>query len=352
MSLSFREPIRVGIVGLGRAGWGMHCPELDKYPELYKITAVCDPLKDRRDLVTAKYPGCRAYRRFEDLLADTDVELVDIATRSEDHVEHALKALKSRRWVNLEKPISLDYDNALVLRAASIKAGNKLFIRHNRRFEPAFVHIREIIASGILGEIHTIRLTRGGFSRRDDWQTVKRCGGGQLLNWGPHLIDQALQFLDSPPVRIWSDLKRVAAMGDAEDTVRIIMRNLQGLTVDLEIGGGRVIPVPDYVVSGEKGELTAKGDTITLKYLDPKHRLPRRRASVRTPPLGSFGSPDNLKWIEEQIAVAPQAPAGTSLVWEHLAGAIRLNRAYPITVDQAVDVMKIISLARKDSSFA
>lgn len=352
MSLSFREPIRVGIVGLGRAGWGMHCPELDKYPELFRITAVCDPLKERRDLVTEKYPDCRTYRRYDDLLADTDIELIDIATRSEDHVEHTLKALKTRRWVNLEKPISLDYDNALVLRAASIKASNKLFVRHNRRFEPAFVHIREIIASGILGEIHTIHLNRGGFSRRDDWQTVKRCGGGQLLNWGPHLIDQALQFLDSPPVRIWSDLKRVAAMGDAEDTVRIIMRNLQGLTVDLEVGCGRIIPVPDYIVSGSKGELTAKGSTITLKYLDPKHRLPRRRASVRTPPLGGFGSPDNLKWIEEQIQVAPQGPSGTTLVWEHLAGAIRLNKTYSISIDQAVDVMKIISLARKDSSFA
>ncbi len=349
---SFREPIRVGLVGLGRAGWGMHCPELEKYPELFQIIAVCDPLKDRRDLVTAKYPGCRAYRRYEDLLLDGDIELVDIATRTEDHVEHALKALKTGRWVNLEKPISTDYDQALVLRAASIKAGNKLFVRHNRRFEPAFTHVSEIIDSGILGEIHTVRLRRGGFSRRDDWQTVKRCGGGQLLNWGPHLIDQALLFLGSPPVRIWSDLKRVTAMGDAEDTVHIIMRNLGGLTVDLEISGGRALPVPDYTVSGEKGELSATGDILTLKYLDPKHRLPRRRASVRTPPLGSFGSPDNLKWIEEQVPVAPAAPASMTLIWEHLANAIRLNKPYPITLDQAVDVMKIISLARKDSSFA
>ena len=352
MSVLFREPIRVGIVGLGRAGWGMHCPELDKYPELFKITAVCDPLKERRDLVTARYPKCRAYRLYDDLLADTDIELFDIATRSEDHVEHTLKALKTKRWVNLEKPISIDYETALVLRAASIKAGNKLFIRHNRRFETAFVHIREIIASRILGEIHTIRLNRGSFSRRDDWQTVKRCGGGQLLNWGPHLIDQALQFLDTPPVRIWADLKRVAAMGDAEDTVRIIMRNLAGLTVEIDISGSRVLPVPDYIVSGNKGELTSKGNTITLKYLDPKHRRPRRRASVRTPPLGSFGSPDDLKWIEQQLPVAPKDPASTTLVWEHLANAIRLNKPYPISMDQAVEVMKIISLARKDSNFA
>ena len=352
MTPSFREPIRVGIVGLGRAGWGMHCQELDNYPDLFRIAAVCDPLKDRRDLVAARYPNCRTYRRFEDLLLDGDVELVDIATRSEDHVAHAVKALKTGRWVNLESPISLDADQALVLRAASIRAGNKLFIRLNRRFEPAFVHVCEIIASGILGEIHTIRLRRGAYSRRDDWQTVQRCGGGQLLGEGPHLIDQALQMLGSSPVRMWSDLKRVAAMGDAEDTVSIIMRNLAGLTVDLEISGGRVIPVPAYTVSGEKGELTATDEVITLKYVDPQHAAPRRRASVRTPPLGDGGSMDDLQWIEKQLPVAPQAPAGRTLIWEHLANAIRLNKPYPVTLDQAVDVMRIISLVRKDSAFA
>ena len=119
MSVSFREPIRVGIVGLGRAGWGMHCPELEKYPELFTITAVCDPLKERRDLVTAKYPKCRAYRLYDDLLADTDIELIDIATRSDDHFEHGLAALKARRWVLLEKPLALDYDEAIKLRTAA-----------------------------------------------------------------------------------------------------------------------------------------------------------------------------------------------------------------------------------------
>ncbi len=352
MTPSFREPIRVGVVGLGRAGWGMHCPELDQYPDLFRITAVCDPLKERRDLAATRYRNCRAYRRFEDVLLDGDVELIDIATRSEDHVAHAVKALKSGRWVNLECPISLEFDQALVLRAASIKAGNKLFARHNRRFEPAFTHVCEIIASGVLGTIHTIRLRRGAFSRRDDWQTVQRCGGGQLLSGGPHLIDQALQLLGASPVRMWSDLKRVAAMGDAEDTVSIIMRNLAGLTVDLEISGGRALPIPAYTVSGDKGELSATDEIITLRYLNPNHNAPRRRASVRTPPLGDFGSPDNLKWIEEQIPVLPASPAGPTLIWEHLANAIRLNKPYPVTLDQAVDVMRIISHARKDSAFA
>ena len=91
-----RPPIRIGIAGLGRAGLEMHCPELAQIPELFKIIAVCDPVKERRDLALERLPDVRTYRRYEDLLADPEVELVDIATRSDEHAAHAVQALKTR----------------------------------------------------------------------------------------------------------------------------------------------------------------------------------------------------------------------------------------------------------------
>lgn len=351
MSVTYREPIRIGIVGLGRAGWGMHCRELESLPALYRIVAVCDPLKDRRDLAVARY-GCRAYRRYEDLLADGEIELIDIATRSDDHLAHAVAALKTRKWVNVETPMCLNYEEALVLRAAAIKAGNRLFVRHNERFDPGFLHVREIIRSGILGEVYDIKLRRGDFQRRDDWQTVNRCGGGQLLNSGPQVIDHAQQLLGAPAVRIFSDLKRVAAMGDAEDYVRIVMRSADRLTVDLEISGGRVMNEPECLATGTQGALSLAGGTVNLRYLDPRQKRARRRASVRTPPLAGFETPDSLSWVVESMPVAPKASGGTTVIWEHLAAAIRLNKPYPVTLDEAVDVMRIIALVRKDASFA
>ncbi len=345
-----RGPIRIGLVGLGRAGMGMHIPELARYPEQFKIVAVCDTAKDRRDQAVRQL-GCRAYRSYAGLLEDADVELVDIATRSDDHFEHALAALKTRHWVLLEKPMTLDYESALKLRAASIRSGNKLFVRHNRRFEPGFQQVRDLIASGILGEIYDVRLRRGGFQRRDDWQAVKRCGGGQLLNWGPHVIDQALQFLGTPPVNLFSRLKRVAAVGDAEDYVRIILCNSNELTVDLEISGGRILPEPECLVTGRRGALSLSGATVHLRYLDPERKLPRRRASVRTPKLGGFGSAETLPWIERDVAVAETETASMHALWHHLHAAIRRNKPFPVTLDQAVEVMRVIDAARKDTPF-
>lgn len=349
-----RPPIRVGIVGLGRAGLEMHVPELLQMPELFKIIAVCDTIKDRKDAVIEKIPDCRSYRRLEDILADPDVELVDIATRSDEHAAHVLEALKTKKWVNIERPFCCDYEQAMMLRAASVKAGNRLLVRHNYRYEPAFVQVKEVIESGILGTVYDIKLRRGTFNRRDDWQTVKRCGGGAALAWGPAFIDQALDLLGAPPVKVWADLKRVAALGDSEDFVHLVMRNISGMTVDLEISGGRIGRVPQFTVTGTKGEFTVYPDETEghLKILDRKHPLGRRRSSVRVPELGSFGTPEMLHWEEIKVPIEPKADCGMTLIWIHVFNTIRENKPYPITLDTAIETMRLISLIKKESAFA
>jgi predicted dehydrogenase len=152
------------------------------------------------------------------------VELISIATRSPDHTAQALKALATGKYVFLEKPIALTYADARKLKKASEKYPGKLFLRHNRRYEAPFNHIREIIASGVLGDIYEVKLHRHGYQRRNDWQTIMACGGGQLNNWGPHIIDHALRFLDSPVANIWSDLKKINNELDALEWHRISIK--------------------------------------------------------------------------------------------------------------------------------
>ena len=188
------KPIKMGIAGCGRAGWGMHKTELQSHGRKFQVVAACDPDPKRRELMAGEY-GCPTYSKIEDLIADPSVELVDIATRSPEHTAHAIMALRAGKKVFLEKPIALSLSEAKKLEKVAAKFPGALFIRHNRRFEPTFQHVREIIDSGLLGEVYEIKLRRQGFGRRDDWQTILKCGGGQLLNWGPHLVDHALRFL-------------------------------------------------------------------------------------------------------------------------------------------------------------
>ncbi len=352
MSKQKIEPIRVGIVGCGRAGWNMHPSEMATHGRKFKIVAACDLSKERRDMMADKF-GCATYRKIEDLLADPGVELVSICSRSPDHVQHAILALKAGRKVFLEKPIALSFSEAGKLRRAIAKHPDQLYIRHNRRFEPCFQHVREIIDSGILGDVYEIKLRRQQYQFRNDWQTLIKCGGGQLLNWGPHLIDHALRFLDGKVDSVWSDLRNIAAAGDAEDHVHIILKGGNGnRVVDVEISGGVAIAEPVYIVFGDKGTLTSDEKTIKLRYLDPKKNKPRNRAKVGTPPLnGGFGGEIKAKWIEKEIPVKPKSKCNMNSIWGHLYATIRDGVPFPITLEESMQVMEIISLARKGTQF-
>lgn len=344
--------IKVGIWGAGRAGYGMHIGEISKFPELFEIVAVCDILPDHCEEFAKKVEGVKTYSDGADLLADPDVELVSIATRSPDHTPHAIQALEAGKIVFLEKPIALTYEEALKLKEASEKYPGKLFCRHNRRFEPAFVHIREILAAGTIGDVYEVKLRRHGYQRRNDWQTIIGCGGGQLNNWGPHIVEHSLRFLDSPVAEIWSDLKKIAAVGDAEDHLKIVLKGENGRIVDMEISGGAAIKEPEYIIFGTKGALTCDGKEIKLKYINPEQELAEIKALPDTPPIhGSFGNTETLDWIEETLEVAPSCGCDTFNIWEHLYKAIREGVEFPISIDEAVEVVRVTDVVKSNSEF-
>lgn len=338
------KPIKLGIIGIGRAGWGMHCKELIGKENKFKIVAACDLIVSRREKMKEKY-GCRTYERIEDLITDPDVELVDIATSSCDHFEHAVMAIEAGKDVFLEKPMTMTYEEAVILKnMTSDEKSPNLYIRHNRRFEPGFIKVKEIMASGVLGNVYQIKLARQSFGRRDDWQTIQKFGGGQLLNWGPHIIDHSLRFLEDEIECFFSDCKNVISVGDSEDNIKIVFKGKSGLIVDMEISGGVAISSPEYQVYGDRGSLILQQDEIQLKYIDPKCELIEKVADSGTPGE-TFGAPENIQWVEENFTIDSN---DISHIWNELYMAIREGSEFPISMDEALRVMKIITQVKEN----
>ena len=345
------KPIRVGIVGLGRIGMSSHKDAYRKNPDKFQVVAACDLIPERYKKFEAIF-GCHTYDNIEDLIADPEVELIDIATRSNDHYKHAKMALLAGKSVLLEKPFCETYAEAKELvKIASQPQGPRIFIRHNRRFETGFLKINEIIDSGILGQVYEVRLARNGYQRRDDWQTIKEFGGGQLLNWGPHIVDHSLRFCGGGYEAMFADIKRVAAVGDAEDHIKLVFKGVNGRVVDMEISGGVSQKVPEYMIYGTRGSLTCAGSTITMKYLDPEYDLPEIKANPETPVEGAdYGSRHPLPWVEETVSIAGQDD--TWRLWDYLYESFRNNKPYPITHDQALAVVKVLEDAKIGTEFA
>lgn len=343
------KKIKVGIWGLGRAGAGMHAKEIELHNDVLEIAAVCDIDAARAEEYGKKY-NVPFYSDPEKFLENKDMDLVAVATYSLDHVRHTCQAMEAGFYAIIEKPIAISRAIAEELVVVDKKYPGKLFVRQNRRFESAFQHVREIIASGILGKIHTIKLCRNGFSRRNDWQTLLSTGGGQLNNWGPHLIDHALQFLNYEVESVWSELKLIAAQGDAEDCVKIILRGKDGLTVDIEIFGGNALPDNVYEVYGSRGALSSANESeLKLRYIDPDYELKPFPVQPGHPDEFNFADNAQIPWRNETIPTAPKLAVNLNSFYRAVAESILNGTEYPVTLAEALAIVEICDIVKSQS---
>src|SRR5262249_46726150 len=116
------EPVRVGIAGQGRSGWGIHARTLQTMPEHFRVGAVADPLAARQE-EARRTLGCRAYGDLDGLLGDDAVEVVVVSVPNRLHAAYSQAALAAGRHVVCEKPFALSVADADATIAAAQRAG-------------------------------------------------------------------------------------------------------------------------------------------------------------------------------------------------------------------------------------
>ena len=342
--------IKVGIVGLGRAGIGMHSSELAEYPDRFAIAAACDHAKERLENLPERFKGAKLYTDYSEMLQDDNVELVSIATRHPEHVPMALQALEAGKYVNIDKPYALNNREMAQLAEADKKYPGRIFLRHNRRYEAPFQKAMKLIATGVLGEINTVKLYRSvGYCRRNDWMTMTEFGGGLFTNWGPHIIDQALQYLDSPVVDLWANIRSVISIGDGDDHIKLLLKAANGRVADIEISGAHTLPGRELEVQGSRGTLIYPVDgRIKMRYVDPEIEFKPLKPHPENPPM-KYGNFDETLTFIEQFVEIPPVPM--SEIWKHIYDAIVNNVPYPITIENGIAVTDIMEKAFRRSNF-
>ena len=291
--------IRVGIIGQGRSGRDIHGAWLIRDQGRYEIRAVVDPMKDRRERAVREY-GCEAYRDHGALLKRDDLDLVINATQSHMHVPVSLEILRAGFNCLTEKPLANRAGDVDRLIAGAKKAKKVLAVFQQSRFAPYFVQVRKVIESGVLGRIVQINVSFNGFSRRYDWQTLQGYMGGNLLNTGPHPMDQALQLFGTdvmPEVFCHMDCANTA--GDAEDHVFVSLRGEGRPLVNVEISSCFAHPTPIYRVYGTCGSMEANMTEANWRYFDPKSE-PKAPRLQKKPLCGPDGTPcypiNEIRW--------------------------------------------------------
>lgn len=336
------SPIRIGLVGLGRSGWMIHARHLANDPH-YMLCAVADPMEERRAEAREKLGVEKAYATPEELFADPDVELVMISTPSHTHMPLAIAAIEAGKHVQVEKPFALNVAEADAMIAAANNNGRIVTCFQNRRADPDFLKVRELIDGGRLGRVHLIRMGNYKFERRRDWQTLTHLGGGMLNNWGAHRLDQALLLLGGEYVDFFCDLKRTVSAGDAEDHVKVALKGKSGLVVEVEIFSACPMPMDPWIVIGDRGMIRGAGARLTVQWYEDG-ALPPIEADPGAAKDRAYGTGEEVPWQVEEIEV--DRANQTAHLYERLWESIRLGKPLFVTPESVREQLALLDRCR------
>ncbi|MBI3920571.1 MAG: Gfo/Idh/MocA family oxidoreductase [Armatimonadetes bacterium] len=340
------KPIKAAVVGLGRAGWNIHVHRMRGRPE-FQITAVADSERSRREEARRELQ-CETYEDYESLLRSAEAELVVVATNSSTHTPITIAALKSGRHVLVEKPMATRVADAKRMVRTAETTGKKLLVHQNYRFHPYTRHLMDVIQDKTIGNVFEIRCRVLTFARRNDWQTLRKYGGGVLNNTGVHFVDATMQMLESPVKEVFCDLKLVSDSGDTEDQVKLLLRGENGRVVDIEISTSCAFPEPPWTLLGTRGTLTCDNKTSKIRRFD-LGKVKRLEVDERPPATRQYGNAEVLPWEDLEV---PALGRQTSDYYDNVWGVLRKGKPQEVTLESVIEVMKVIERAREQGSFA
>jgi predicted dehydrogenase len=155
------EKVRVGMIGLGSISYS-HEAGYSELGENCQIVAMCDINEEEVNNRIGMYEGAKGYTRYQDLLDNPAVDVVDITVPHVLHYEIAKAALERGKHVLVEKPITVNSEQGDELITLAGKAGVKFGVAENTRFVTAYLKAEEILKEGILGDIWTVRTLIAG----------------------------------------------------------------------------------------------------------------------------------------------------------------------------------------------
>jgi len=341
------SPLRVGLIGYGFAGQTFHAPVLSAVPGL-ELAAVASSQPGK---VRADWPGVAVEPDSAALLARADIDLVVIAAPNAQHHPLAKAALEAGRHVVVDKPFTLDADQARELAALAAQQGRLLSVYQNRRFDADFLTLRALLASGQLGrpvylESHFDRFRP---QVRERWREQAVPGAGLWVDLGAHLLDQAVQLFGRPDT-LQLDTAALRDGAQVEDYFHAVLRYETGahapLRVVLHATTLAAHAAPRYLVHGTRGSYVKQG-------VDPQEDALRAGARPGGEDWGVDPLPGDLKvvavenWVRD--SGVPNHRGNYVDYYAAVRDAILGVGPNPVPPEQAVALMELLDLGTRSA---
>jgi scyllo-inositol 2-dehydrogenase (NADP+) len=328
--------LNLGIVGFGRigrehAGWISTCQSI-------RVAAVADVTPARREL--ARQAGFAIDDDPHSLFGDASIDAVLIATPTVSHFELAMAALRAGKHVMVEKPMAMNFSQANELVETAKVAGHVLSVFHNRRWDADFLTVDAAIKSGIFGKLINIESRLGQWAScvgpaapefHPNWRNEAAFGGGGLLDWGSHFLDQLWQlFLPARPVRVFSQLRGNVWSDDCDDFARVCIDFDNDAVALLEINTTTNRPLPRWHIDGTAGS----ADSPHSPNFD----------------VNRWAELDFFPAVGKSIRIKlPEPGLNESQIWDRFAQAVAGDGSPAVTPESVLLTMSLLDAARQSS---
>ena len=255
--------IRVGLLGGGGIA-DEHLRGYRAHAARIGVTAVADPATGEH---RAQQLGATAYDDFRTLIAEADVDAVDVCLPHHLHRDAVVAAAAAGRHVLCEKPLCLTAAEAAEVRDAVAASGITLMCAHNQLFLPAVAEAKAVLAAGTIGRVYEVRTTDSFFNAFDPanmgWRAnAATSGGGELIDTGYHPTYLLLHLAGGAPAEVTAMLSthRLAFM-EGEDSAQVLVRFDNGVVGQMATSWAYdPAPVTErFSAVGERGSLHSDG---------------------------------------------------------------------------------------------
>ena len=339
------SPRRVAIVGYGLAGRVFHAGLVAATPGL-RVDAIVTANPDRRAQAAADHPGARLLDSVDALWQAPRPELIVVASPNDVHVTIARAAVQRGIPVVVDKPLAPTVAEAASLVQAATEAGVLLTVFQNRRWDSDLLTLRALRNEGRLGEIRRFesRFERWRPEARPDaWREREppERGGGQLLDLGSHLVDQALHLF-GPATHVYAEISAERRL-PGDDDAFVALRHATGAISHLRASAVTAAPGPRLRVLGTRAALV-------VDVLDGQEDALRAGRRPDGPDWGR--EPSGGAWVVtgDQREAIDRVPGDWPAFYRGVAGALSGEGPPPVDPRDAVATLTVLELARRSAA--
>jgi predicted dehydrogenase len=293
----------------------------------------------------ARAHGCAAEPDLDSLLAREDIDVASVCVPSGLHAEVGIRAAAAGKHLVIEKPIDVSLAAADRLTEAASRAGVKLTVISQHRFDPGLIELRTLIETGVLGtlvlgEAATKWYRSQAYYDSAQWRGTWALDGGSLMNQGVHYLDLLLSAM-GPVAEVTAITATQTHQIEAEDTALALLRFRSGALGTL-VSSTSVFPgfAQRLEVTGTGGTVVITDGQITTRALsaesEPEAGRDTDTAGASTPAIGAASHAaqlaDLLAAMDENREPAVTAADGRAALEVVLAVYESARTGHPVTL--------------------